>query len=118
MSRGKLRSELGGDPYSAVVSVRVATPNVGAITPCTTVAVISSEGVAWWEALDTASRLPPGRVPLQQSSAFDDGTHFPFLQHSADFCVNGLLPKQSNGFNSKRTAITVTAMCMPRRILI
>jgi hypothetical protein len=53
--------------------------------------------------------LPPGSVPLQQSSLVE-GLHFPRLQQSAASFVNLPLLKQSKGFSSRRTAIKLTAM--------
>jgi hypothetical protein len=83
---------------------------VGVIGAAACEVMRSSIGVVRCGALDATSCLPPGRVPLQQSSALDEGTHFPFLQQSAAFCVNCPLLKQSNGFKSRRTAITLTDM--------
>lgn len=105
-----MRRELGGEPGGAWTSVKVVVANEGSSGPGAFVVVRSSDGITGCDALDATSCLPPGRVPLQQSSAFDDGTHLPFLQQAAAFCVNFPLLKQSNGFSSKSTAITLTKM--------
>ena len=105
-----MRRELGGEPGGASTREKQIVPNVNVIRAAAFQVLRSNIGVDRCGALDATSCLPPGRVPLQQSSALDEGTHFPFLQQLAAFCVNCPLLKQSNGFKSRRTAITLTDM--------
>jgi len=106
-----LRRELGGEPRGASTREKPSMADGGAILLIVTSEVMrSGVGAERCGPVDTTSCLPPGRVPLQQSSALGEGTHLPFLQQSAAFWVNCPLLKQSNGFKSRRTAMMLTGM--------
>ena len=105
-----MRRELGGDSGGALVSTKLESKRTGSVN-----AVITLTGRAtgkWFSEAFAAvtMSLPPGSVPLQQSSPVE-GLHFPRLQQSAASFVNlpGLL-KQSNGLSSRKTATKLTAM--------
>lgn len=109
MSSGRLSREVGGEPGGAAMVAIVRIAAAGLNGSSAIVAAMSRVNWAWCAVPDATSCLPPGSVPLQQSSPFD-GLHFPFLQQSAAFWLNWPLPKQSNGFTSSRTAIKLIAM--------
>ena len=108
--------ELGGEPGGPETSGEVSPAITGATDGGSSVAMRSGVGIECDGALDASSCLPPGSVPLQQSSAFEEGPHFPFLQQSSVFCVSLPLLKQSKGVTSSRTAKEATTMWKPRRI--
>ena len=105
-----MRRVLGGDSGGTVVSTKLACKRMGSVN-----AVLTLTGRAtgnWFCKTFSAvtMSLPPGSVPLQQSSPVE-GLHFPRLQQSAASFVN--LPpllKQSNGLSSRKTATRLTAM--------
>ena len=108
MRSGRLRRELGGEPGGAGVSRGVAASNVG--SAIATLA-ITGRAIGEWFCCTFAAvtnSLPPGSVPLQQSSLVD-GLHFPRLQQSAASFVNLPPLKQSKGLSSRRTATKLTA---------
>ena len=105
-----MRRELGGDPSGALVSTKLAGKRMGSINAVFT---LTGRAIGNWFCKAFAAvtmSLPPGSVPLQQSSPVE-GLHFPLLQQSAASFVN--LPprlKQSNGLSSRKTATRLTAM--------
>ena len=109
MRRGRLRRVLGGEPGGDDVSWGVAATNIG--STISTLAITGSAIGEWFCSTfaDATNSLPPGSVPLQQSSLVD-GLHFPRLQQSAASFVNLLPLKQSKGLSSSRTATKLIAM--------
>jgi hypothetical protein len=72
-------------------------------------------GAEWPEALALRKGFAPGTVFLQQSSAFADGAHFPFRQHSIASRVRAVA-KQSRGRTSSTIASTLIAIRIVRFI--
>lgn len=109
MRSGKFRRELGGEPGGALISCNGVVKSTGAgNTYVPTTGRIIGAWFGWALAAATIF-LPPGSVPLQQSSPVE-GWHFPRLQQAADSFVNFPPMKQSKGLTSRKTARTVTAM--------
>ena len=94
----------------ACASSNQESPIEGAGITTRTAAATRSCGAVKWSGILGAERwLPPGTVPLQQSSAIEEGKHFPLEQQAIALRVN-VPAKQSNGRMRVRIASNATAM--------
>ena len=94
----------------ALVSSKQKSRIAGAgITTRSAAGARSCGDVKWSGTLGAERWLPAGTVPLQQSSAFEEGRHFPLEQQAIALRVN-VPAKQSNGRMRVRIASNTIAM--------
>jgi len=101
--------EPGGEPGGACASSKREETKVGADKLGASAGMRARIGVELSGVFGVESWLPPGTVPLQHSSAFDVGRHFPLAQQAAALRVNAPA-KQSKGRIRARMAKTVIEM--------
>ena len=101
--------EPGGEPGGACASSKPEETKVGTAKLGASAGMRARIGVELSAVFGVESWLPPGTVPLQHSSAFDLGRHFPLAQQAAALRVN-VPAKQSKGRIRARETTSVIAM--------